>query len=769
MSTPTATGPRLAVIPLANLSGDPRDEFFSDGLTEELISALSRVRGVRVIARTSAMRFKGRSVGIGEIAKALDVGAIVEGSVRRDGARVRVTAQLIDCASEEHLWSATYDRELSDLFAIQSDIARRIVKGLRVPLQRADAAALERSATRDIDAYTLYLEGRYQWNLRSPPSLLAAVELFHGALAKDPTFALAQSGLADSYCSLALLEFEAPSSAFPKARAAAEAALRVDPNLSEAHASLGLVRFQYERDFAGADKELRRAIELNPNYPAAHQFYADYLKAMGRFDEALREMRRALALDPVSLAINTGLGHVLYLSRQYDRAIEQYRAALALDPSFVQAHLWFGRPYLEKGMFDEAIAELRQAVELSHGSTISLAVLGHAFASAGRGPEAHEILRQLEERAKATYLPSYWIALIYTGLGETATALTWLERAADERSSWLVWIKVEPRFDRLRSDPRFELLLRRLGLAGAPTDDRPLLEFLYGLSELDLDRFSVVGSYTRHEERARHLLKDVRQRLVRPLESGARENALLWAPPGSGKTFLVREIARSAGPSVRYEEVNLAQTDEASLRNRLAEVATHDGPVFLLIDEADSHPTEAWPYETLLPQLDLAAKARGARVFVLAGSSGANLDEMASAMAARPKGSDLLSRIPTGSRWTVPPMTSEDRVLVAVATLPPTGADGAPMVREVEKLALYFLARTPALANPRQLRDFLARGLRRLPAGEDRLRFDHLFDPGDAESKEFWVRARAESPELIDRFVRVEAPEAPTHSGRSPL
>jgi TolB-like protein/Tfp pilus assembly protein PilF len=758
MSTPTAAGPRIAVIPLANLSGDARDEFFSDGLTEELISLLSRVRGVRVIARTSAMRFKGRSVGIAEIARALDVGAIVEGSVRRDGDRVRVTAKLIDCASEEHLWSSTYDRELSDLFAIQSDIARRIVKALRVQLRRADAAALERAATKDIDAYTLYLEGRYQWNLRSPPALLAAVELFRSALAKDPTFALAHAGIADAYCSLALLEFEAPSSAFPKARAAAEAALRVDPNLSEAHASLGLVRFQYERDFPGAEKELRRAIELNPNYPAAHQFYADYLKAMGRFDEALREMRRALALDPVSLAINTGLGHVLYLSRQYDRAIEQYRAALALDPSFVQAHLWFGRPYLEKGMFAEAIAELRQAVELSKGSTISLAVLGHAYASAGRGPEAREILRQLEERAKATYLPSYWIALIYTGLGETDTALTWLERAADERSSWLVWIKVEPRFDRLRSDPRFEVLLRRLGLAGAPSDDRPLLEFLYGLSELDLARYSVVGAYTRYEERSRHLLKDVRHRLVRALESGARENALLWAPPGSGKTFLVREIARSAGPSVRYEEVNLAASDEATLRRRLAEVASHQGPALLLVDEADSHPGAAWPYEALLPELDLAAKARGARVFVLAGSSGASLEEMASAMAARPKGADLLSRIPTGSRWTVPAMTGEDRVLVAVGNLTQEGSDGGPAIREVEKLALFFLARTPSLANPRQLRDFLERGLHRLPPGEDRIRFDHLFDPGDPESKEFWVRARTESPELIDRFVRVALP-----------
>jgi tetratricopeptide (TPR) repeat protein len=668
-----------------------------------------------------------------------------------------VTAQLIDCANEEHLWSSTYDRELSDVFAIQSDIARRIVSALKVRLRRADAAALERSVTSDIDAYTLYLEGRYQWNQRSPAGLAAAVELFRRALAKDATFALAQSGLADAYCSLALLEFEAPSSAFPKARAAAEAALKVDPNLAEAHASLGLVRFQYERDFPGADKELRRAIELNPNYPAAHQFYADYLKAMGRFDEALREMRRALELDPVSLAINTGLGHVLYLSRQYDRAIEQYRAALALDPSFVQAHLWFGRPYLEKGLYDEAIAELRQAVELSKGSTISLAVLGHAYASAGRTSEAREVLRQLEERAKATYLPSYWIALIYTGLRETGTALTWLERAADERSSWLVWIKVEPRFDPLRSDPRFETLLRRLGLATVAADDRPLLEFLYGISELDLGRFAVVGSYTRYEERARHALKDIRNRLVRPLQDGTRENALLWAPPGSGKTFLVREIVRSVGPTVRYVELNLAETGEAEFRRCLLELAAHEGAALVLVDEVDSRPTEPWPYEALLPHLDLAARAPGARVFVLAGSAGLSLEEMASAIAARPKGSDLLSRVPKGSRWTVPAMTAEDRLIVAVGTLVTAGRTRGSPIGEVEKLALYYIARNPALANPRQLRDFLDRAARRVPPSEDRVRFDHLFDPGDAESKEFWMRARAETPELIDRFVRLGA------------
>lgn len=763
MAVTSSGGPRVAVVPFANISEGPRDEFLADGLTEELIAALSRVRGVRVIARTSAMRYKGSHLGVREIAKALNVAAILEGSVRRDGAKIRVTAQLIDCATEEPMWSSTYDRELSDLFAIQGDLASRIVKSLKVRLRRAESEALRRAATRDIDAYTLYLEGRFRWNQRTQAGLMAAIELFQRALAKDPTFALAHAGIADAYCALALLEYVAPSDAFPKARAAAEAALRIDSNLAEARASLGLVRFQYERDFPGAERELERALELNPNYPAAHQFYADYLKAMGRFEEARREMGRALELDPVSLPISTGLGHVLYLSRQYDQAIEQYRHALALDPNFVQAHLWFGRPYLEKGRFDEAISEVKQAVDLSRGSTISLAVLGHAYASAGKEPEAREILRSLQERAKSTYLPSYWIALIYTGLGDTNQALTWLERAAEERSSWLVWINVEPRFDSLRSLVRFQSLLRRLGFGTDNREDRSLREFLARHSEIDLARYSVVGSYTRFDERSRNALKDIRQRIVQALESGrpARENLLLWAPPGSGKTFLVREIAAVGARGASYVEINLAQVSEADLRSQLGDVATRRGAVLVLVDEVDSRPTESWPYETLLPHLDLAAPTAGARVVVLAGSSGASVEEMAKGMAVRPKGPDLLSRIPTAHRLEVPLLTPEDRLLVAIGNLRHAGAERRPPLSEIEKLALYYIAKDRTLENPRQLRDFMGRVERRVPAGEERVRFDHLFDPGDSRSKEFWVRARATAPDLIDRFVHFQSDHPP--------
>jgi tetratricopeptide (TPR) repeat protein len=270
--------------------------------------------------------------------------------------------------------------------------------------------------------------------------------------------------LADSYAVLALLEFLPPKEAFPKARTAAEKALEIDNRLAEAHTSLGVVRFQYDWDWEGAEKEFKRAMELNLSYASAHQSYADFLKSQGRFDEALSEMSYAGALDPLSLSINTGIGHVLYLSRQYDRAIEQYRNTIKLDPNFVQAHLWFGRPYLQKRMYNEAVVELDQAVKLSGGSIISLAMLGHAKGIAGSKDEAERILQKLVDRSKKEYVPSYWIAMIHVGLGDKDQAFTWLERAFQERSSWLVWAKVEPRFDTLRTDPRFDSLLVRMRL-----------------------------------------------------------------------------------------------------------------------------------------------------------------------------------------------------------------------------------------------------------------------------------------------------------------
>ena len=306
------------------------------------------------------------------------------------------------------------------------------------------------------------MRGRQSWNTRTEAGITKAIGFFQKALEEDATFARAYAGLADCYSTLALLEFVPPKEAYPKAKEAVGKALSLDPMLAEAHTSLGLIRFQYDWDWNGAEEEFQEAIRINPSYAPAHHFFADYLKAMGRFDEALVEIDRAKELDPLNLAINTGVGHVLYLSKQFDKAIEQYGKAVDLDPNFTLTHIWFGRPYLEKGMYNEAISELETAVRLSGEGTLALAMLGHGLASAGRKEESQKVLNQLLERAKTKYVPSYWIAVVYNGMKDREKVLQWLNRAFEERSSWLVWSNVEPRFDWLRGDPQFASLMSEM-------------------------------------------------------------------------------------------------------------------------------------------------------------------------------------------------------------------------------------------------------------------------------------------------------------------
>jgi adenylate cyclase len=462
---PSRELPRVAVLPLANISRNEADEYLADGITEELIQMLSKITGLRVIGRTSMMRYKRSDKSSTEIAREVGAQAIVEGGIRKAGSRLRITTRLLDATTADTIWSSEYDREFRDVFALQTEISQRVASALEVEILRGERSVIQRALTSDTGAHASYLKGRSQLNVRTFASLRQALTSFELALRRDPRLASAYAGISDAYSTLAWLEFVRPRYAFPRARAAAQRAIALDPTLPEAYTSLGFVRFLYDRSWVEAESAFRRSIDLNPNYPTAHQYYSDYLKAMGRLDEALKEVQRALELDPLSLGINTALGHVLYLSRRYDEAIVQYRKALELDPSFVQAHLWFGRPYLETGRFDEAIHEVETAVRLSGESTMSLAVLGHAYASAGRVKEAEQILTRLVRRGRTLYVPSYWIALIYVGLGQRNQAFAWLGRAERERSAWLAWVKVEPRFDRLRSDRRFPLLLRRLKLA----------------------------------------------------------------------------------------------------------------------------------------------------------------------------------------------------------------------------------------------------------------------------------------------------------------
>ena len=460
---------RIAVLPFTNISPDQADEYFADGMTEELISSVSKMKGLRVIARTSVMRFKGANQPIAEIGRLLNVGSILEGSVRKAGDKIRISVQLVDPSNEEPRWSQEYDREIRDVFAIQSDVAQKVAEALREHVLGGVARGEEGKATSSTEAYLNYLRGRHFWNKRTEQDLKKAIGFFTDALTSDGNYAKAYTGLADSYAALALLEFMAPHEAYPKAREAVARALSLDAQLAEAHTSLGLIRFQYDWEWKGAEEAFREAIHINPNYAPAHHLFADYLKAMGRFDEALAEIEKAQELDPLSLAINTGVGHVLYLSRQYDRAIEQYRRAVELDPSFMATHVWYGRPYLEKGMFAEAISELETAVKLSGESTLALAMLGHGLASAGRKDEAMHILAKLMERSKNQYVPSYWIAVLYNGFRDREQVAVWMRRAFEERSSWLVWSNVEPRFAWLRDDPDFASLMNAMKFPPNPS------------------------------------------------------------------------------------------------------------------------------------------------------------------------------------------------------------------------------------------------------------------------------------------------------------
>ncbi|MDA4126470.1 MAG: tetratricopeptide repeat protein [Thaumarchaeota archaeon] len=452
---------RIAVLPLTNISADISDEYFADGMTDELISSVSRTHGLRVIARTSVMRYKGAKKPIAEIGRELNVGSVLEGTVRKAGDKVRVTVQLVDTSNEEPRWSQEYDRELSDIFAIQSDVAQKVAEALRVHVLGAPVGGGGRP-TSNTDAYVDYLRGRQAWNRRNEEGLKQAIGFFEKALTADKNYAMAYTGLADSYATLALLELVEPNEAYPNAKVAVSRALSLNPQLAEAHTSLGLIRFQFDWDWEGAEDEFREAIKLNPSYAPAHHYFADYLKAMGRFDEALAEISKAQELDPLNLAINAGVGHVLYLSKQYDRAIDQYRKTVDLDPNFMLTHVWFGRPYLEKGMFAEAITELETGVRLSGEGTLALGMLGHGLASAGRKDEAMQVLEKLKERSKSRYVPSYWIAVVYNGFRDREQVLAWLRKAFDERSSWLVWSNVEPRFSWLRDDPEFASLMRAM-------------------------------------------------------------------------------------------------------------------------------------------------------------------------------------------------------------------------------------------------------------------------------------------------------------------
>ncbi len=435
-------------------------------MTEELISDLAKVSALRVTSRTTAMRYKGSTKSLPEIAKELGVDAVVEGSVTRAGSQVKITAQLIDAVKDRHLWAHSFQRELKDVLALQGEVARAITREVGVRLTPQERSRLADKKTVIPDAYEAYLKGQHHLFRRTAPDALKSLEYFRQAVEKQPDYALAYVGIAEAYETAAGSAQGAlsPKEAFPNAKAAAMRAVELDSTLAEAHVPLAWSSFVFDRDWTTAENQFQQALRLNPNYPNAHESYAMFLSRMGRFDEALREIRRGQELDPVSLGGNTMMGLVLHLARRDDEAIPWFRRVLAMDPNFLRAHFGLGHALVHKKRYEEAITEFQKAVELSGDGAAQLGALGYAYAVANRRAEALEIVEKLKERSREHYVPLAMVATVYSGLGERDQAMAWLEKANEERDPWLTGLKVEPMFDPLRSDPRFLDLVRRVGL-----------------------------------------------------------------------------------------------------------------------------------------------------------------------------------------------------------------------------------------------------------------------------------------------------------------
>jgi len=460
----TAAANSIAVLPFVNMSADPENEYFSEGMTEEIMNALSAVASLRVASRTSSFAFKGATQDIRTIGEKLRVRTVLEGSVRRADTKLRITAQLINVADGFHLWSRTYEREMKDVFAIQDEIARAIVSALTVKLAGGTSGPLVEPHTDNVDAYALYLKARYFWRRKSASGLKKCIEYLEQAIALDAGYSQAHAALADSYIIQGYYNYLPPKDVFPRAKAAAEAAVLIDDGLAEAHTARACVCLLYDWDWPGAERGFQLAIRLKERYPTAHFWYACYLWAMGRTTDGVEEASRAQALAPLSLVVNANLGWALYFGRRYDEAIAQCRKALELDPHYLMTYAVLGQACAAASRHKEAISALQSAVNYSPGLPFTAAALAYAYATAGKRREARRVLQDLKQRSDADYVPPFCVALVYAGLGDRDQAFAWLDRAYEERSHWLAYLKVWPLFDDLRSDARFTALLGRVGL-----------------------------------------------------------------------------------------------------------------------------------------------------------------------------------------------------------------------------------------------------------------------------------------------------------------
>jgi len=462
------TAPRkigsLAVLPLENLSQDPEQEYFADGMTEALITDIAKIRTLRVISRTSVMRYKGTKKPLSQIARELNVDAIVEGSVQRSGDRVRIAAQLIDARNDRNLWTESYQSDLSDVLALQGNVARAIAGEVRVQLTSEERAGLSSTRTVKPEAYEAYLRGLYSLNKRTPSDLQAAIGSFQKAVDLDPTYALAYAGLAEGYTLMSIYGEIVPRAAMPKAKVAANRALELDNGLAEAHAVLADVDWSYDWNVSAADTAFQRALQINPSYATGHQWYALYLSNLGKSEQAIAHINRAQELDPHSLIIGANVGWCHYVAHRYDEAIEQLKKVTESEPNFWLVHSILGQTYLAKGNLPDAMRELELADSLSPHTMRNMALLGDAYALAGRRAEARKLLEDLISLSRNRYISPIYMAIPCIGLGQKDQAFDWLEKAYDDRSDWMVLLQTDPVFDPIRSDPRFQNLLHKVGI-----------------------------------------------------------------------------------------------------------------------------------------------------------------------------------------------------------------------------------------------------------------------------------------------------------------
>ena len=454
----------IAVLPFIDMSQQKDQEYFCEGMAEELINALTKVTRLQVASRTSAFQFKGKGYDISEIGRKLNVQSVLEGSIRKAGNKLRITAQLVNVSDGYHLWSEKYDREMEDIFAIQDEISLAIVDNLKVILLRDEKTKLVKHHTENKEAYNLYLKGRYFWNKRSEVGFSKAFGFFQSAIEIDPLYALPYIGIADTYNISGYFCFIPPSEAFEKAKAAAIKALEIDKNLSEAHTSLGWIHTYYDRNWILAEKEYKLSIKLNPDYATGHEWFAIFLAGRGRFNEAITEIKKALELDPLSIMISAIFGCIFIFTRRFEEAIEQFRKTLEMNPNFPFAYIWQGITYCLIGDYDKAFVSLLKSEALAKDMTYGLGFLGMAYALADQNTKALKVLEKMEKLSENKYVSPMYKALIFIGLGNKDKAFTYIDKAFIERDPFLFYIKTLPIFDSLRLDPRFIELLKKMGL-----------------------------------------------------------------------------------------------------------------------------------------------------------------------------------------------------------------------------------------------------------------------------------------------------------------